>query len=84
MICRRQHGMHQVTLATLAIVLARRPGPCPTTADMRVADERAGPHGDLLWNGFTRECPGRMPPGLLIAVVRVPMAELLPKLGVDI
>lgn len=82
-------GMHQVTLATLAIVLDNDdPDRGPTTADMREwLMSGPGRIEDLLWNGFTREGLGaEASPGYssLWCKKFYEMAELLPKLGVDI
>ncbi|MHB8995864.1 MAG: heparinase II/III domain-containing protein [Armatimonadota bacterium] len=82
-------GMHQVTLATLAIVLDNNdPKRGPTTKDM--ADwlmSGGGRIEDLLWNGFVREGLGaESSPGYASGWGNhfYEVAHLLPKLGVDI
>jgi hypothetical protein len=82
-------GMHQRTLCTLAIVLNNDdPAKGPTTAAMRDwIMSGPGRTEDLLWNGFWREGIGSesspsYASGWCSSFYEV--AELLPKLGVDI
>ena len=82
-------GMHQHTLCTLAIVLDNDdPAKGPTTAQMRDwLMSGAGRVEDLLWNGFWRDGLGaESSPGYSWSWCSnfYLIAELLPKLGVDI
>ncbi len=82
-------GMHQITLANLAIVLDNQDATRgPTTRDM--ADwlmSGGGRLEDLLWNGFQREGIGaESAPGYSTGwgVHFYEVADLLPRLGLDI
>jgi len=82
-------GMHQITLCNLAIVLANNDSERgPTTAELREwLMSGGGRVEDLLWNGFWREgLGGESAPGYASGwcVSFYEVAELLPKLGVDI
>lgn len=82
-------GMHQVTLATLGIVLDNN-DPARGTTTKEISNWlMAGPGRieDLLWNGFTREGLGaESAPGYASGWGNnfYEVAQLLPKLGVDI